>query len=122
MSFYFSLFGFVRKDFSQMNHGNGSRVVMVTGATSGIGRATARRFAGDGAHVIACGRNSSALAEVEEDIKSQGGTSLSLAVDVTVESQLQHAFETAINQTGRLDVLVNAAGYISNGSIEDTSL
>ena len=58
----------------------------------------------------------------EQEIKSRGGKSLSLAVDVTVESQLQQAFHTAINQTGRLDVLVNAAGHISNGSIEDTSL
>ena len=105
-----------------MSDGNGSRVVMITGSTSGIGRATARRFAADGAHVIACGRNVSALQEVEEEIKSRGGTSLSLAVDVTVESEVQRAFDTAINQAGRLDVLVNAAGHISNGSIEDTSL
>jgi NAD(P)-dependent dehydrogenase (short-subunit alcohol dehydrogenase family) len=105
-----------------MSDGNGRRVVMVTGSTSGIGRATARRFAADGAHVITCGRNSSGLAEVEQEIRSQGGTSFSLAVDVTVESEVQHAFETAIKQTGRLDVLVNAAGHISNGSIEDTSL
>ena len=105
-----------------MSDDNGSRVVMVTGATSGIGRATARRLAADGSQVIACGRDSSALEEVEQEIKSQGGTSLSLPVDVTVESQLQHAFDTAINQTGRLDVLVNAAGHISNGSIEDTSV
>ena len=62
-----------------MSDGNGSRVVMVTGATSGIGRATARRFAADGSHVIACGRNSSALKEVDQEIKSEGGTSLPLA-------------------------------------------
>ena len=105
-----------------MSDGNGSRVVMVTGATSGIGRATALRFAADGLHVIACGRNRSALEEVDQEIKSHGGTSLSLAVDVTVESEAQRAFDAAINQTGRLDVLVNAAGHISNGSIEDTSL
>ena len=105
-----------------MSDGNGSRVVMVTGATSGIGRATAKRFAADGSHVIACGRDRSALEEVEHEINSQGGTSLALAVDVTIESEFQHAFDTAINQMGRLDVLVNAAGHISNGSIEDTSL
>jgi NAD(P)-dependent dehydrogenase (short-subunit alcohol dehydrogenase family) len=105
-----------------MSDGNGSRVVMVTGATSGIGRATAKRFAADGSQVIACGRDGSALEEIEHEINSQGGTSLALAVDVTIESEVQHAFDTAINQTGRLDVLVNAAGHISNGSIEDTSL
>ena len=105
-----------------MTDGNGSRVVMITGSTSGIGRATASRFAADGAHVIACGRNRSALREVEQEIKSQGGTSLALTVDVTVEGEVQLAFDKAFSQTGRLDVLVNAAGHISNGSIEDTSL
>jgi len=105
-----------------MSDDNGNRVVMITGATSGIGHATARRFAAQGSYVIACGRDSSSLEEVEQEIKSQGGKSLALAVDVTVESQLLHAFHTAINQTGRLDVLVNAAGHISNGSIENTSL
>ena len=105
-----------------MSNGNGSRVIMVTGSTSGIGRATARRFAAAGSHVIACGRNRSALQEVEQEIKSEGGTSIALTVDVTIDAEVQHAFDTAISQTGRLDVLVNAAGHISNGSIEDTSL
>jgi NAD(P)-dependent dehydrogenase (short-subunit alcohol dehydrogenase family) len=105
-----------------MSDGDGSRVVLITGATSGIGRATARRFAADGSQVLACGRNQSALEELEHEIESAGGTALSLAVDVTAESEVQHAFDTAISLTGRLDVLVNAAGHISNGSIEDTSL
>lgn len=98
------------------------RAVMVTGATSGIGRATARRFASAGEFVIACGREASALAEVEQEIKTAGGTSVPLIVDVTDESELKKAFDTAVNKTGRLDVLVNAAGHISNGSIENTSL
>ena len=77
-----------------MSDGNDSRVVMITGATSGIGRAAARRFPADGSYVIACGRNRSALEEVEREIKSEGGTSLSLAVNVTVESEVQQAFDT----------------------------
>jgi NAD(P)-dependent dehydrogenase (short-subunit alcohol dehydrogenase family) len=105
-----------------MTDGIGRRVVMITGSTSGIGRATVRRFAADGSHVIACGRDRSALEEVEQEIKSQGGTSLVLIVDVTVAAEVQQAFDKAMSQTGRLDVLVNAAGHISNGSIEDTSL
>ena len=98
------------------------RVVMVTGATSGIGRATTRRFAASGARVIALGRNVSALEEVEDEIKKSGGEALPLSVDVTVEADLRRVFDSAISQSGRLDVLVNAAGHISNGTIEDTSL
>ena len=105
-----------------MNDVIDERVVMITGATSGIGRATAKRFAAAGAHVIALGRSQSALAEVEHEIQESGGKAWPLAVDVTAEADLQQAFDSAISQIGRLDVLVNAAGHISNGTIEDTSL
>ena len=98
------------------------RVVMVTGATSGIGRATAGRFAAAGDHIVAFGRDRAALEEVEQEISTAGGTASAMAVDVTIESDLRRAFDAAISKTGRLHVLVNAAGHISNGSIEDTSL
>jgi NAD(P)-dependent dehydrogenase (short-subunit alcohol dehydrogenase family) len=98
------------------------RAVMITGATSGIGRAAAKRFAAASAHVIACGRDQSALKEIEQEITSVGGSPTTIAVDVTVDSQIRNALESAIEATGRLDVLVNAAGHISTGSIEDTTL
>lgn len=105
-----------------MKNSNGERVVMVTGATSGIGRAVAKRFGGAAAHVIAVGRNRSSLAEVEQEIISAGGTCRAAPVDVTIDSDVQRVLGEAINDAGRLDVLVNAAGHISTGSIEDTSL
>lgn len=99
----------------------GQTVAMITGATSGIGRATAKRFAAAAAHVVIIGRDQSALKEVEQEIESAGGTSMSLSVDVTIDNDLRDAFESAISKTNRLDVLVNAAGHISSGTIENTT-
>ena len=95
---------------------------MITGATSGIGRAVAKRFAAAATQVIIIGRNPSALSKVQQEIESAGGTSLSLALDVTNDNEVREAFDGAIGQTERLDVLVNAAGHISSGTVENTAL
>lgn len=105
-----------------MSKQSGPTVIMITGATSGIGRAVAKRFAASSAQTIIVGRNQTALAEVAQEVNDAGGTALSLAVDVTIESEVRDAFERAMSETGRLDVLVNAAGHISSGSIENTTL
>ena len=98
------------------------KVVLVTGATSGIGHAVAVRFAGESARVVAVGRSQSALREVKGSIEKAGGNCLTIAVDVTKDSQVHQAIDQAVDKFGRLDVLVNAAGHISTGSIEETSL
>jgi NAD(P)-dependent dehydrogenase (short-subunit alcohol dehydrogenase family) len=98
------------------------KVVLVTGATSGIGHSIAVKFAAQSARVVALGRNQAALRDVETAVKDAGGKPLVLAVDVTNSDQAQHAIDETISRFGRLDVLVNAAGHISSGSIEDTSL
>ena len=98
------------------------KVVLVTGATSGIGRAVALRFAESGARVVAAGRNAEALREAGSAIRSAGGEPLTIAADVTKEEDVRHLMQRAVGEFGRLDVLINAAGHISNGSIEDTSL
>src|SRR6266851_1089051 len=105
-----------------MNNDPAARVVMITGATSGIGRAVAKRFAASSAYVVAVGRNRSALEEVEAEINSSGGIPLTMAADLTIDSEVRGAMDKAISKVGRLDVLVSAAGHISTGSIEDTSL
>lgn len=98
------------------------KIVLVTGATSGIGRAVALRFAESGARVVAAGRNAEALREVSAAIKSAGGEPLTIAADVTKEEDVRNLMQRAVGEFQRLDVLVNAAGHISNGTIEDTSL
>src|SRR5438128_8032273 len=105
-----------------MENDSADRVVIITGATSGIGRAVALRFAKASARVVAIGRNRSALEEVASEIKSAGGECLTLAADLTNESDGRLAIDAAVNEFGQLDVLVNAAGHISTGSIEDTTL
>ncbi|HYR77675.1 MAG TPA: glucose 1-dehydrogenase [Pyrinomonadaceae bacterium] len=98
------------------------KVVMVTGSTSGIGHAVAVRFAAAGSRVVALGRNQSALGEVRSEIERAGANALTIATDVTNESDLRNALDEALDKFGGLDVLVNAAGHISTGTIEDTSL
>jgi len=99
-----------------------NKVVVVTGATSGIGRAVARRFASEKAQVVAVGRNAKALNEVVREIESAGGQSQLTSADVTNESDAQRIVVRAIDRFGRLDVLVNAAGHISSGTVETTDL
>jgi NAD(P)-dependent dehydrogenase (short-subunit alcohol dehydrogenase family) len=101
---------------------NDGRVIMVTGATSGIGRAVATRFARSAALVICIGRSQSALVDVEREIKDAGAEALTTGVDVTIDDDIRGAFDLAVSKAGRLDVLVNAAGHISSGTVEDTSL
>ncbi|HYX27439.1 MAG TPA: SDR family oxidoreductase [Pyrinomonadaceae bacterium] len=96
------------------------RVVMVTGATSGIGRAIAKRFAGASDRVIAIGRNAAALKELAREMNDPDSSTIEL--DVTNEEMVRRGFQHAVGEAGRLDVLVNAAGHISSGSIENTSL
>jgi NAD(P)-dependent dehydrogenase (short-subunit alcohol dehydrogenase family) len=98
------------------------RVALVTGATSGIGRATAQRFAAEGAHVALVGRDAETLAEVARQVRDAGGEALEVRADVMSEGDARRAVEEAVERFGGLDVLVNAAGIISNGTVETTPL
>jgi NAD(P)-dependent dehydrogenase (short-subunit alcohol dehydrogenase family) len=98
------------------------KVVIVTGATSGIGRATALRFAAAGAHVAAVGRKESALGELSTTISQLGGRCVAIQKDLNVESAPTDVVRQTLDHFGGIDVLVNAAGHISSGTIETTAL
>lgn len=94
------------------------KVALVTGASSGIGRAAASLFAKNGFRVAAVGRNETelaALADESELIRTH-------RAELTAPGQIDDLVETAWDHFGRIDVLVNAAGIIANGTIENTSL
>src|SRR5438132_8973372 len=105
-----------------MENDSADRVVIITGATSGIGRAVAVRLAKALTRNESIGRNRSAIEDVASEIKSAGGECLPLASDLTNEGDGRLVIDAAVNEFGQLDVLVNAAGHISTGSIEDTTL
>lgn len=98
------------------------KVALVTGASSGIGRATSIRLAAEGMKVMLVSRNEARLAEVVQSIRQAGGEAEASAGDVRDEAFLERPVQAALGAFGRLDVLVNAAGHIASGTIENTSL
>ncbi len=93
--------------------------VVVTGATSGIGRATALKFARSGASVLAVGRDQAALEELRREAAI--GTVSIVQADVTTGPSADAIVDTARREIGGITTLVNAAGIITTGSIETTS-
>jgi NAD(P)-dependent dehydrogenase (short-subunit alcohol dehydrogenase family) len=85
------------------------KVACITGAGSGIGRASALRFAAEGARVMVTDLRGDAAQTVAEEISAAGGQALALAVDVGVEEQLVAMVEQAVTRLGRIDVLFNNA-------------
>lgn len=96
------------------------KVVLITGASSGIGAATARSLAKQGAALALSGRNVDNLKAVAKDV----GTDKAFIVpgDVTKEVDTENILKSTIEKYGKLDVLINNAGILETGSIENTSL
>jgi 3-oxoacyl-[acyl-carrier protein] reductase len=91
------------------------RVALVTGASQGIGRATALALAKAGAQVVVAARNTEKLAEVVVEIETAGGQSFAVAMDVANADQVKAGFRLAIEKFGKLDILVNNAAITRDG-------
>jgi NAD(P)-dependent dehydrogenase (short-subunit alcohol dehydrogenase family) len=98
------------------------KVVIVTGASSGIGRATALLFAQNGANVIAVGRNQKEFGSLRDDAQGAEGVIKVQLADIREHSQVERLINDTVQSFGQLDVLVNSAGIIMNGSIQNTTL
>jgi NAD(P)-dependent dehydrogenase (short-subunit alcohol dehydrogenase family) len=104
-----------------MNEEFNAKTLLITGATSGIGKATALRFAAAGATVAAVGRNESALAKLKTEIAGLGAQCLTLRADLSREEEIEGVVAKTVARLGGIDILVNAAGHISSGTIETTT-
>lgn len=103
-----------------------NQVALITGAASGIGRATALRFAQEGAQVVVVDQQEDSRLESETPatataIQAAGGTALFVQADLTRRAEVEAAVETAVARFGRLDILVNNAGIFIRNPIIDVT-
>lgn len=92
-----------------------NKVVVITGGNSGVGEATAKLFAKEGATVVISARRVEALQKVENEIKEMGGKVLSVPTDISKVDACEKLIETAVKEFGKVDVLVNNAGILDTG-------
>lgn len=98
------------------------RTAVVTGASSGIGRAIAERLGGAGAHVVLSGRTESAMKEAADRIAGEGGSARVMTADVRDPEAVRGLIGAAVDDTGRLDIMVNNAGVSHPEAIVDADV
>src|SRR5262245_57661999 len=103
-------------------HALAGKVALITGASSGIGRATALRLARLGARVALAARTAAALDEVAAQARAQKAEALAIATDVTDPEQCRRAVAATVERFGRLDLLVCSAGVSMRSRFETTQL
>ena len=97
------------------------KVAIVTGSSSGIGKAIALKFGGEGARVVVSARRAKLCEQVANRIQERGGDAMAIPADVTDEAQVDRLFKDTARRFGRLDILVNNAGIVAQGRIADVT-
>ena len=99
-----------------------NKVVIITGASSGIGKASALKFAKKNAKVVLVARRKEKLLQVEKEISQYTNSTLVCQCDVSNKSQVKEMSDTVIDTFGRIDVLVNNAGFVIYGKVVDLTI
>lgn len=97
------------------------KIVIVTGASAGIGLATAQRFAEEGAKVVLAARSKDKLNQLAEELRAGGYEALVVPTDMTVRSQVERMIDETVKAYGGVDILVNNAGQALAGTVADVS-
>jgi short-subunit dehydrogenase len=95
------------------------RVVVITGGSAGIGRATALRLARDGAALVMCARRADRLEATAADVRAAGGEALPIVADVTRPDEMRRLVDAAVERFSRVDVMMCNAGFGVAGAIDD---
>jgi 3-oxoacyl-[acyl-carrier protein] reductase len=98
-----------------------NKVAIVTGSSSGIGKAIALRFGREGATVVVAARRLDKCKETAAKIEAEGGTAFPIQTDISDESQVQRLFADSVRRFQRIDILVNNAGIFGGGQLAETS-
>lgn len=101
-----------------MNNNIQGKVVVITGASSGLGEATARLLSAEGALVVLGARREERLKALADELTKGGGKVLAIATDVTKRDQVKHLVDEAVKKFGRIDVIINNAGLMPQSLLE----
>ncbi|MDD0844197.1 SDR family oxidoreductase [Pseudomonas sp. Gutcm_11s] len=101
-----------------MSNNISDKVVVITGASSGLGESTARHLAARGAKVVLAARRTERLESIVAELRAAGGDAIAVTTDVTVQQQVQALADAAIAQYGRIDVMVNNSGLMAIAPME----
>jgi len=100
-----------------MNNNISGKVIVITGASSGLGEAAARHLSKEGAVVVLAARRVDRIQSITKEINGNGGKALAITTDVTKYDEVKSLVDTAVNEYGRIDVIINNAGLMPHSPL-----